>query len=269
MRILKILLIILLAVVTLAYGTTEITSRLSGTNDTPVISCDSDTLEISVSADRQVLLESVTASDAQDGDLTSAIRISGISKFIDDATTKITYLVFDSDNNVGSLTRTIRYTDYVSPRISITEPLVYSSGENIVLLDRLLVEDCIDGDITDSVRVSTLNSSNETAVYSMDLRVTNSMDDTVQLTLPVVRYPDNAEHPEITLTSYLVYLEQGSSFSPRDYVSYVRTSDGIIGKTEVRVSGSVDTSVSGTYMVRYSYIHNGVEGIALLTVVVE
>lgn len=269
MRLLKILLIILLVLVALAFGVTEVSSRVSGTDDAPVISCDSDTLEISVNADRQVLLEGVTASDAQDGDLTPAIRISGISKFIDEATTNITYLVFDSDHNVGSLTRTIHYTDYVPPRLSITEPLVYSSSESITLLDRLLVEDCIDGDITDSLRVSTPVSASESAIYSVDVRVTNSMDDTLQLTLPLVRYPDNAQRPEVSLTDYLIYLEQGSSFSSRDYVAYVRTPDSIISKTEVRVSGGVDTSVPGIYTVRYSYVHNGLEGIAILTVVVE
>ena len=269
MRLLKILLITLFALVALAYGATEVSYRLNGSDDAPVINCDSDTLEISVSADRQVLLEGVTATDAQDGDITSAIRISGISKFIDEATTNITYLVFDSDNNVGSLTRTIHYTDYVSPRLTITEPLVYNSSENIILLDRLMVEDCIDGDITESIRVSTPVSSGQDPIYSVDIRITNSMDDTIQLTLPVVRYPNNAERPEVALTSYLIYLQQGSSFSARDYVSYVRTPDSIIGKNEVRVSGNVDTSIPGTYTVRYSYTYNGLEGIAILTVVVE
>ena len=269
MRLLKIILIVILAIVTLAFGTTEITERINGGNDAPVISCDSEILEISVTADRQTLLEDVTAKDAQDGDLTTAIRISGISKFIDDATTNITYLVFDSDNNVGSLTRTIRYTDYVPPRLSITKPLVYSYNDSMTILDRMTAEDCIDGDITDSIRLSTLSSSGEDYIYSLNVRVTNSMDDTQQLTLPVVRYPDNAERPEITLTSYLVYLEQGSDFSAREYISYVRTSGTIINKSEVRVSGSVDTSVPGVYTVRYSYIYNGLEGISLLTVVVE
>ena len=41
---------------------------------------------------------------------------------------------------MGSLTRTIRYTDYVPPRFQILEPLVYTPNEPVALLDRLLVE---------------------------------------------------------------------------------------------------------------------------------
>lgn len=269
MRSLKIALIIILALVTLAYAGTEISLLISGRNDAPVISCDSTMLEVSASADRQVLLTGVTASDAQDGDITSSIRIAGISKFVDTATTKVTYLVFDSDHNVGRLTRTVHYSDYTSPRISITEPLVYSSGESIALLDRIMVEDCIDGDITDSVRVSNLNSTSENYIYSVNFRVSNSMDDTVQLALPVVRYPDNLKRPEVRLTSYLIYPERDSHFDPADYISYIRAADSIISKSEAKISGTADTSVPGTYLIRYSYSVNGVEGISILTVVVE
>ena len=57
----------------------------------------------------------VSAYDNQDGDLTSGIVIGGISKLISDNTAKITYMVFDSDNNMARMTRLVKYTDYKKP----------------------------------------------------------------------------------------------------------------------------------------------------------
>lgn len=269
MRLLKTILIIVLVLVTLAYGATGIYQRMHPRNEAPVISCDSTTLELSVTEDHQALLAGVTAMDAQEGDITSAIRISGISKFIDEATANVNYVVFDSDHNVGSLTRTIRYTDYVSPRFSITEPLYYKSDDEIVLLDRLMVTDCIDGDITQSVRISPLENSDIDELYFIGVQVTNSMDDTVQLVLPILWQNNTLSRPEIVLTDYLVYLKQGSNFNARSYISYVRTEGGLVGKTDVQVKGSVDTDEPGVYYIHYTYADGEATGRSVLTVIVE
>ena len=139
MKKLRILLILTLLVVTGLYGFSTVSLRLLGSDIGPVLTCDSDTLDISVSDGESVLLQGVTAKDKQDGDLTGNILISSISKMVG-GSARVNYLVFDSDNNVGSLTRTIRYTDYVPPRFQILKPLVYTPNEPVALLDRLLVK---------------------------------------------------------------------------------------------------------------------------------
>lgn len=269
MRTLKIALLILLALVTAVYGATELTQSIGGKADAPSISCESDVLELSVTADESALLAGITASDKQDGDLTAAIRIAGISKFIDEATANVNYLVFDSDRNVGSLTRTVRYTDYVAPRFSITEPLIYRDNETMVLLDRIQATDCLDGDLTESIRVSSPENGDEEELYYITLRVTNSMDDSSELTLPVIWQQDDTNRPQIKLNTYLIYLPLGSSFNPREYISYVSTPGGAVGKSEVACSGTVNTAEAGTYTVRYAYIYEDTTAVAYLTVVVE
>lgn len=269
MKILKITLIVLLVLVTVLYGFTAVFQKIGGKADAPVISCDSDVLELSVTDDETALLRGITASDKQDGDMTAAVRIAGISKFIDEATARVNYLVFDSDHNVGSLSRTIRYTDYVSPRFTITEPLIYKGLEKMQLLDRIQATDCLDGDVTSAVRVSEPEYTDEEELYYVTLRVTNSMDDSSELKLPVIQQYDNASRPEIKLNSYLIYLPLGSSFNPRDYISYVSTDNGIVGKSEVQSSGTVNTDEAGTYMVRYTYAYDDQKVHAFLTVVVE
>jgi len=276
MRLLKILLIIVLVLVTLAYGATEVYERIHPRNEAPVISCESTTLELSVKDDlHQALLAGVTAMDAQEGDMTAAIRISGISKFIDDATVNVNYVVFDSDHNVGSLTRTVRFTDYESPRFSLSGPLSYKASEDILLVDRLHAIDCLDGDITDSIRTTPMEAGDTSELYFITVQAVNSMDDTSTLCLPVILRYDDLRRPEVVLTDYLVYLEQGSSFNSRSYISHVSTEAGLVGKTDVKVEGSVDTGKPGTYYIHYTYTYTDADtnvestGRSVLTVVVE
>lgn len=269
MRATKIILILLLVLVTLVFSITSVRVRLSGKDSGPSIACDTDLLEVSVRADDAALLTGVTASDAQDGDLTGEILIQGISKLVDENTTKITYIVFDSDGNLASISRSLRYTDYTVPRFAITQPLRYVAGSSMALLDRLEVTDVVDGDITGMVRVSTLTATDEAEIYTVDLQVTNSLGDTARITLPVIVTSGNASRPVVYLTDYLVYLNVGDGFSARRYLKSVTSSDGQATLDDVTVSGFVDTTSPGTYLVYYRCSDSLGTGIAALTVVVE
>lgn len=270
MRIVKILLILLLTVVSVLYGMTAVSARLNGTDERPVLRCDTEVLDVSIHDGNDVLLSGITASDAQDGDLTGRIRISGISKLFGDHEAKVTCVVFDSDSNMATLTRRIRYTDYRAPRFSITEPLIYYMSESIALLDRIRATDDMDGDITSFVRVSPMRPTADPETYDVDVQVTNAMGDTVRLTLPVIQIESRALRPVVELSSYLVYIEQGSSFDAGKYLVGVELPDGGDAQhSGVQIIGSVDTATPGTYTVRYSYPYNGTSGSAILTVVVE
>lgn len=269
MKLLKMILIALLALVAVLYGATELNLRLSGKQEGPRIQCDSQVLEISVRDGEDALLAGVTAADKQDGDLTDRIQILSVSKLITGDTAKVTYLVFDSDDNMHSLTRQIHYTDYKKPVFTIDQPLVYAKNEAIALLDRLTVMDVLDGDITDSVRVSTLSATSDTEVYTVSLQVTNSMGDTARITLPVILQESTSHRPEIHLSRQLVYLERGAAFSAASYVVGVTYPGGRGETTDVQIASDVDTQNPGIYMVYYRYPHNGTVGLSILTVVVE
>lgn len=271
MRLLRITLIILLAAVTVLYGATAVSQSITTQNEPPSISGGDDILELSVADDKSVLLSGLTAVDAQDGNLTDEILLSGVSKFTDSdtATANATCLVFDSDGNMDSCVRTIRYTDYTTPRFAITAPLTYKASENIALLDRLHAYDCIDGDITSSIRVSSLTSTTEHEIYALTVQVTNSMGDSRELELELVWQNDNTDRPEVKLNAYLLYLDQGSSFDPSDYVLYADTAAGLVSRSQVKAEGTVDTDTPGTYFVHYSYNDGTATGTSILTVVVE
>ena len=213
----------------------------------PVITCDTDVVEVRVGASDAALLKGVTASDDVDGDLTDTVMIKGVSQLITADTAKITYIVFDSANNMATASRTVRYTNYEKPRFSLERPLIYLAGSKIQLLDRLYASDVIDGDLTDSIRVTTQNvNAAETGVYAVTVQVTNSLGDVESLPLKLEVVGSGSVDPAVSLSQYIVNLQAGAQFSPADY---------IIAPAEpgaVEIDSDVSASTPGVYEVSYT-----------------
>ena len=270
MKTIKQAIIILLAVLIVANVASNLYLNASDSGIPPQMSCPTGVLEVSASDDETALLEGVTATDEQDGDLTDRITIGGISKLITKDTAKVTYLVFDSDNNMASCVRRIRYTDYQRPTFQVTEPLVYASTEEVVMLSRLKATDVLDGDISNNIRVSTLEPTKNSEIFHVTIQVSNSVGDTAWVTLPVLMQESNPLRPEIQLSDSLIYVDQDAKFTASAYLAGLRV-PGVEQPsiTDVTVDNGVDTGKPGTYYVTYSYSANGSTGIAILTVVVQ
>ncbi len=232
----------------------------------PVIRCDMDTLDISVKHTDKDLLKGVTATDDRDGDITDSILIKGVTHLITKDTAQISYIVFDSSNNMASYQRTLHYTDYEKPQFSLSKPLVYPMGETVTLLDRLTATDVIDGDITSSIRITSQNiNTNYIGVYSVNVQVSNSMGDTESLTLPVC-IGNTLSSSKILLKQYIVYVPENGDFDPNAYLRSAKNSDGsAIPKKDIQIQSSVNTEKVGTYTVTYSHQSDT----AYLTVVVR
>ncbi len=249
------------------------TRYLAEDHTPPVITCDSEILAINVTDDETVLCQGITAWDNPDGDLTSQVFVEHTSGLIDANTAKVTYAVFDSSDNVAKLTRYVRYTDYKKPKFQITKPLIYKMGEQITLLDRLVVSDVVDGDITSQLRLTMSYLSNSAAGrYPIMLQATNSLGDTAFLPVTVIVVGNSPRLPEITLTDYLIYVPAGTKLLPRQYLDSVRDPGAAkqpgLEKVAVDV-GMLDMETPGVYEIIYSY-SNGVLGCeTILTVVVE
>jgi len=269
MRFLKIILIVLLVAVGALYLFTEARDLASGADVPPVIQCDSDLLEISVSQGEEALLAGVHASDQQDGDLTDKILLRGLSKLVSNDTAKVSYIVFDSDGNAATVSRMVRYTDYEKPHFTLEKALIYTENQDIRLLDRLTARDTIDGDITDAIRVSAMSATDDPEIQTVSVQVTNSMGDTAQLQLPIVTYSGVVVRPTIELSDYLVYVAEGNSFDPYRYVIGIDTPIGAGDVDRLQVTSQVDTTVPGTYYVYYRYPYSITVAVSILTVVVE
>ena len=261
MRSIKKFLIIALAILLAGLIVTKIYQGSAERREPPVISCPDTVLEISASASKSALLVDVTATDNQDGDLTSQIIVGGTSKLITNDT--------DKDHNMASCTRYIRYTDYRRPQFSILEPLVYSTTEDAAIMDRLAAHDVVDGDISNRIRVSTLAATDNSQIYDITIQITNSVGDTARLKLPVLRLDYDPMRPVISLSENLIYLNVGDGFNAMSYLSDVTVAKGDAFIGDVSIENPVDTSVADTYYVTYTYTANGSTGIAILTVVVQ
>ena len=269
MKTIKYTVIILLVLVLVAYIGSYIYLGSSDRKIPPEIFCSQDLLEVSASDPESVLLSGITASDPQDGDLTDKVTISGISKLVTNDTAKVTYIVFDSDDNMASYVRRIRYKDYHRPTFDIVEPLVYSVTEDPAMLARLKATDVVDGDISNNIRVSTLEPSDNSEIFYVTIQTSNSIGDTAWLRLPVLMLSSNPLRPEITLSKYLVYLEKDSKFTPTSYILSIEVPGEKLDLSLVQIDNTVDTGKEGTYYVTYTYTANGITGTAILTVVVQ
>ena len=120
----------------------------------PEITMDQDELTLSVSDLESALLQGVTATDAQDGDVTDSLVVESVRGVVADQRFTVTYAAFDSDGNVTKAQRTVRYSDYVSPRFSLTGSLLFRTGSSLDIFSVLKAEDVVDGDLTDRIKAT-------------------------------------------------------------------------------------------------------------------
>ncbi|MFQ9516405.1 MAG: immunoglobulin-like domain-containing protein [Eubacterium sp.] len=223
----------------------------------PVIQVGSEQIDVSVKSAQEELLKDVIAKDEKDGDLTKSIIIESVSKFTDKKNhiCNVTYAVADSDNNVTKKTRRIRFTDYESPKFTLSQQLCFEVGSEMSVADVIGATDDYDGDISRNVKILSSTVSNRTAgEYTITAQVTNSLGDTAKIKAAVVIRQENNLNPVITLKENIVYLKVGDKFDEKSYIKSVKDYKGnSISNDKVTViSSSVDTKKAGCYTVQYA-----------------
>ena len=237
--------------------------------DYPILTNSIDVLEISVQDLPDALFQGLTATDETDGDLTAQIMVASISHFLEPGTANVKYVVFDSHNNAASLSRRVHFTDYQSPRFSLDKTPIYRVGSSFDLLDHLTVTDCIEGDISDRVRViSNMVHNYSEGIYPVLFEVSNSFGDTAQLSV-LVHYTSKESNVSIKLHQYVVYLQQGDSFDPHQWIASVTDQNlATLDPGKIEIQGNLDVETPGTYQLVYSYTNGGLTGKTAITVIV-
>ena len=274
MRTLKIILCIATALSVLAFALAIYYTQFYKDVVPPEIRMDSDVITVSAADGDEALLQGVTAVDNRDGDISGTVLVDGVSQLTGPNSARVRYIVFDRAENAATASRTVVYSDYEAPRITILQPLVYNVGETIALRGRVIAHDCLEGNITERIRISSQDLSNRTAgVYHLTIWVMNKLGDFSAVNVPVIVREDNPAAPVIELNSYLVYLERGEEFDPQTYFQTYLESSEYRGRgyyNQLEVTGEVDTDTPGTYEVTYAATNSaGLTGQAILTVVVE
>ena len=214
-------------------------------NKKPVITAnDLETLE-----GREIdILENVTATDEEDGDLTENITV--IKNTIDLATPntyQVTYQVTDSYNQTTTKTINVVVIDDEHPIIGAND-LELTEQEKYDYLKNATATDKEDGDLTDSITIiNNTTDINTIGEYELTYQVTDSYNQTTTKTIKVSVVANKA--PEIITQDKTIYLN--STFDPMTGVTATDYEDGTITKNIVVISNDVDTTIEGTYTVIY------------------
>lgn len=226
----------------------------------PKIEINTERVEVSVLDPKSALLQGVTAMDNVDGDVTESVVVESISLLNRDGTISVSYAAFDSTGNVAKATREAKYTDYESPKLTLSGPLLYSYGSNFDVLSTVGATDMIDGDIQHRVRATALEEDSIAVLGTHQVRfqVNNSLGDTMALELPVEVYASDTYNAGLTLTEYLIYLPVGANFNPTSYLGdftlrgeTTNLRNGLPGNYTLRTKGEVQTQQPGVYCMEY------------------
>ena len=239
----------------------------------PIIEFNGGVINVPINASDEQLLKGVTATDPEDGDVSDSLIVEGMSKLSGDNNVKVSYIAFDSKNNMARAERTVHLTDYSAPRFELTSSLCIKQSNNVDILKNVRATDMLDGDISGKVKY-TLEGYNamisSAGEYDISLRVTNSLGQTVHLPLTVEISQKNPNPANITLSKYLVYLNAGADFDAKSYIEgYNADGVKVSGAGSVKINGKVNTETAGVYTVEYSYGSGENASHTRLVVVVE
>ena len=181
-------------------------------------------------------------------------------------------MVFDHSNNVTTFERKVFFDNYDSPKLTLSQPLMYSMNGTVTIFDRLSVNDMLDGNINNKLKIVSDNVDVLLeGTYELEVEATNSCGDTTHITLPVNIVPNDADAPKIYLDTYLVYVKKGELFDPKSHITEVfDKNQKAIGKEQVVITSYADLSVPGCYQYKFEVTdEKGVQGSTYLVVIVE
>lgn len=246
----------------------------------PLINIIQDPLTVTCDFTREDLLQGIIAYDPEDGYITDSIIPGSFTSFTDKGVSEIEYYVYDSDNNCGRNKRSVVFSDYSSPKVSLSNPLVFyaKDASNEDLINCLNGKDSLDGDLK-HIRVDNSNIDYRKAGnYSVSVSLINSFGDIAAYDLPVHIIKRTYQGMEIRLTENLVYIKSGTEFDPAAYVKEVEQTqtEELVPQKDwgINIQSNVDTSKPGVYEVRYMIekkddkVYGNVSGITWLTVIV-
>ncbi len=193
-----------------------------------------------------------TASDTVDGDLSSAIIVTGSVNTAVAGTYTLSYAVSDTAGNAATvLNRTIIVADTTAPVITLLGSSTVNHEQGIPYVDAgATASDTLDGDITNNIIVNGSVDVSKPGQYNLIYHVSDIAGNPAQQIIRTVNVSDTTK-PVIVLngSSNLVH-EQGTSYTDLG----ANASDNIDGNltSAIQLSGSVNVNVAGTYILNYS-----------------
>ncbi|MBC2080339.1 DUF5011 domain-containing protein [Listeria booriae] len=215
-------------------------------NDAPTIEATDHTLKKGAKFDP---MADVTATDAEDGNLTKDIKIT--ANDVDtsqEGTYHVTYSVTDSDENTTTKEITVTVTSNDAPTIEATDHTL-KKGTKFDPMSEVSATDKEDGDMTKDIKITANDvDTTQEGTYHVTYSVTDSDDNTTTKQITVTVTSNDA--PTIEATDHT--LKKGTKFDPMSEVSAADKEDGDMTKDIKITANDVDTTQEGIYHVTYS-----------------
>ncbi|WP_099221922.1 immunoglobulin-like domain-containing protein [Listeria costaricensis] len=227
--------------------------EVPSSNTAPVINASDKEIQVGDKFDPKA---DVTATDKEDGDLTSKIAVT---KNEVDTSKAGVYDVSYSVTDSGNLTTTKAIKVTVKENPVNTAPTIQAEDRTIGLnanfdpLENVTATDKEDGDLTSKI-VVTQNEvdSSKAGSYKVSYKVTDSAGLSAEKTITVTVLATENEAPVINATDKTIKV--GDKFDPKADVTATDKEDGdLTSKIEV-VKNEVDASKAGSYKVTYRVI---------------
>lgn len=197
--------------------------------------------------------QGVTATDIEDGDLTSRIQVTGS---VDTYTTNVYYLTYTVEDNAKfQVTKKIQVVV-----VDTDDPIIMADDREVSQystydpLKGIKVVDKTDGDLTPSLIVTSnnVNTSILGTNYQVTYQVTNSIGKKTIKTINICVVGN--KNPVIVANDRLVNIN--TIFEPMLGVGATDYEDGIITNKITITSNNLNIAVAGTYQITYSVIDN-------------
>ena len=213
-------------------------------NNAPVISANNKEIKQGDSID---LLSLVKATDNEDGDITSKVKVSGSVDTNKVGSYEIVYSVVDSGNLETTKTITITVIKDEDPVINASDKEVTINTE-FDALDGVSATDKEDGDLTKKIKVieNTVDITKE-GEYKIIYQVTDSYGNKTEKEIKVTVLKD--QDPVINVSDKQVFIN--SKFDELNNVTATDKEDGDLTCKIKVIENTVDTSKIGTYKVVY------------------
>ncbi|KGL41416.1 hypothetical protein EP57_06135, partial [Listeria booriae] len=215
-------------------------------NDAPVIVASDQTIKKGKAFD---VMAGVSASDLEDGDVTSGITVTANDVDTNTVGTyHVTYSVTDSDGNTTTKTITVTITSNDAPTFT-TSDVYLKVGDKFNPYAGITASDTEDGDLTDRIDIDSSNvDMTQAGTYAVEYSVTDSDNNTTKITRHV--YVRTNDKPVIHASDQT--FKAGASFNPLAGMSASDTEDGDITANVTITANDVDANQAGTYHVTYS-----------------
>ena len=199
-------------------------------------------------------LAGVTASDAEDGDLTGRIRVSDNLDISQPGAYVLTYTVKDSGGAVATGMRAVVVQNTV-PEIHGIKPVTITAGDPFDPFAGITAVDAEDGDLTAALQVQGQFDRDKAGIYTLHYLVRDSKGAEARRGRSVMVKAAYNNAPQIHGVNAIT-VGVGQAFEPLTGISASDEEDGDLSAA-ISVSGSVDTTRAGRYRLTYRVTDSG------------